>query len=427
MSSRGIVPEKGASASTESPPLTDLVRDTTWLTDVVGIQVDSATAPEPIREAGGLVGTLARVVLNAESESPRVIVLKYIAEEGLASSRSHGLAREAQFFQDLAPKLNMPGLPRVYWARGDLETGAKEILMEDLGDCVQCGYLFGPGSPHNWGKDLAALTRSVVGVSAEQVTRVAFRSAARLHARHWGRHDEIMEHRAWLRGAQWVTGEGRDSWEAAQRTVQQAWAALREPLVGAAAAPGEDESAGTVEHKGVRWSRSVVRVVDASLARVSWDKFQEAMQSDTLTLVHGDFHPANAMVRPARDTAASSGQDPELVLLDWENVGVGSGPQDLAQWVISHMAPEERAQCERQLVEDYAATLAAELPDGSDAPPFAEIWAEYVRGGSERWIWLLVLLSTMVPPPAMQYFHDQVAAFCADHGVTSDNVGQPRV
>lgn len=40
------------------------------------------------------------------------------------------------------------------------------------------------------------------------------------------------------------------------------------------------------------------------------------------TLVHGDYHPANQLIDP---TITIKG-DVEVVSLDWEMVGLGSGP-----------------------------------------------------------------------------------------------------
>ena len=45
-------------------------------------------------------------------------------------------------------------------------------------------------------------------------------------------------------------------------------------------------------------------------------------------------------------------KDFKLLLLDWENVGIGSGPQEIGQYLISHMDPSLRAQVEREIVED---------------------------------------------------------------------------
>eukprot|EP00959_Pyramimonas_sp_CCMP1952_P158215 3308855-Pyramimonas_sp.AAC.1 len=50
-------------------------------------------------------------------------------------------------------------MPRVYHATGDMATGRKMVLMEDLASCAQAGHFFGAGNPNNWGRDLDALQK----------------------------------------------------------------------------------------------------------------------------------------------------------------------------------------------------------------------------------------------------------------------------
>lgn len=42
-----------------------------------------------------------------------------------------------------------------------------------------------------------------------------------------------------------------------------------------------------------------------------------------------------------------------MTSLDWEMVGLGSGPQEVAQYVISHMEPSTRRECEKELLDAY--------------------------------------------------------------------------
>jgi hypothetical protein len=112
--------------------------------------------------------------------------------------------------------------------------------------------------------------------------------------------------------------------------------------------------------------------------------------------------------------------------VDFEMVGLGSGPQDIAQYLISHMSPDKRRECEHRLVRDYYFHLT-----GGDLHPrdysLEQCWADYRHGGAERWVWLLLLLTTMCPDSMVQYFHDQLMAFTADHCIDETNVGMPRV
>ena len=91
---------------------------------------------------------------------------------------------------------------------------------------------------------------------------------------------------------------------------------------------------------------SLGRRIDASLAKVDWDAFlAEAAARPLLSCRH--FHPANAMVRPA----GLEGKH-RVALLDWEMVGIGSGPQEIG-FMLSHYRPEERAKVERSMVRSY--------------------------------------------------------------------------
>ena len=119
-------------------------------------------------------------------------------------------------------------------------------------------------------------------------------------------------------------------------------------------------------------------------------------------------------------------------------VGVGSGPQDIGQYMISHTAPEERRANEKMLVEHYYEVLFAAIPSDSASASASGsersstltwelCWREYVHGGVERWVWLLALIAGTCPDVLTQYFHNQVEAFALDHEITVENIGMPRV
>ena len=138
----------------------------------------------------------------------------------------------------------------------------------------------------------------------------------------------------------------------------------------------------------------------------------------------GDFHPANVLWRSDPSISSTDGVP---FLVDFEMVGLGSGPQDIAQYLISHMLPELRRECENRLVLDYY----SHLTDGTLLHPcdysLEQCWEDYKHGGAERWVWLLLLLATMCPDSMVQYFHDQLRDFIVDHHIDENNVGMPRV
>ena len=152
---------------------------------------------------------------------------------------------------------------------------------------------------------------------------------------------------------------------------------------------------------------------------ISWEAQCERLNtSRPFCLVHGDFWPGNVLVSTAGTT--------DLKLLDWEMVGLGSGPQDLGQYVLSNMDPQERGTCERQLVETYY----QELKKGGVPADYTweECWKEYKVGGLERWLWFLVYFIGQEGELLKwaQFFHDQIQDFVEDHGITADDIVQPR-
>jgi len=164
---------------------------------------------------------------------------------------------------------------------------------------------------------------------------------------------------------------------------------------------------------------------------ISWESQTKRLNKNKpWTLVHGDFWPGNVLV----STPLSKTNEPnlELRILDWEMVGIGSGPQELGQYVISNMTPVERRSCEKTLVRNYYEELIRSknsniVVEEEEEYTWETCWEEYKIGGIERWIWFLVYFcgrTNMIE--WAQFFHDQMAEFVKDHQLTPDNVTQPR-
>jgi len=167
----------------------------------------------------------------------------------------------------------------------------------------------------------------------------------------------------------------------------------------------------------------LVDCISTALTKIDFDAFMKSKKFPW-TLVHGDFYPGNVFEQfcPEKKTHLGS------ILLDWEWVGIGSGPQDCGQYMISNSDPITRRKLERDLVVAYYAELKKGLSE--DVPSEEEVWEEYLHGGAERWIWLIPLLVSICPPELSQYFCDQVSAFVQDHfpGVEgAARIGMPRV
>lgn len=324
--------------------------------------------------------------------------------------KKHGLAREGIFYSEWSSLVSRDAyscisaiLPRIFRSTGDMAASTKIILMEDLAaqGAIDLGYLFGPLNPNNWGKDIDSRIQSGFNLTPAQATDMAFSAIASVHAATWGKAQSIP----WLHGAAWFEGKDRELWEDSQRSVKSMWEAMKQNI-----------ARGTCK---VTVRDELVTCLDAAVAKANWDTFQSEIAARPYCLTHGDFHPANIMVRPKN----SSGQH-SVAIFDWECVGIGSGPQDLGQFMISHTEPATRAAIERASVEKYYQKLKGLNP--SIEMTMSQCWEEYIAGGLGRWLWFIPLLVDMCPPKMGQFFVDQVTHFIETHGIVADNTPMPR-
>ncbi|KAJ3127683.1 hypothetical protein HK100_009601 [Physocladia obscura] len=358
---------------------------------------------------GGLGGAaLHRMIITLLDANTSNSKLHLMLKSGVSQD---GRTREAFFYKAIRDRnpqfafLSACVIPTVY-VFGDMATGTKHIIMDDLtaSGFVQCGSFYGACSPHNWNKNLQELTNTATETERRTLTHLitinAFKAAAKIHARSWNSYVLLADKNvSWLRAFEWYNGSGETSWQASQEYAASAWR----------------KTNSSTTTKTVKFDPHLIACMNASFSKTSWTGFQTRIKTNPFSLVHGDYHPANLMFRRADDA---------LMVLDWEVVGLGSGPQDVAQYLISHMYPEERRMWEMEFLQAYYDTLVG---DGVDGYSFEDCRRDYVAGGVARWVWLLGLLTILCPDEWVQFFQDQLLAFIVDHGVTPDNIEMPRV
>ena len=365
---------------------------------------------------GGLSGDMKKLFVHF-GETQKSYIYKTVVPSRERMSAELGLAREAFFYHFFADTLrkSQVQLPEVIFSHGDIVTGAKTVILEDLSsNSVQSGYFFGEGTPHNWGKELQTLitqnNQTGYTNTMEEVSLSCFKMAARIHATYW--QDESLLQHHWLRGSNWFKGEGKEGWMTSQQTAVNYWNSTKKKIES-----GESK---------VKLEPRFVDLIEASLSKVSWEDYQNEIKEMKWALVHGDFHPANIMWRWKNDQEGEKGGHP--VFLDFEVVGVGSGPQDLAQYLISHMAPSDRRNLEEKLLQQYYAELltASNGKITEKDYSYAQCKKDFVNGGALRWVWLFTVASGFCPDHFNQFFHDQLLAFFDDHSFTPENIGMPR-
>ena len=244
--------------------------------------------------------------------------------------------------------------------------------------------------------------------SAYDVANQTFQAIANVHARFWKDKSLLEDEYNYLRCSSWINGKDEKSWTASQGMIQCIW---------------EKYNNAEEEHgNGIQWDPLVRQLVDKAMEGISWESQQERLNSNSnFTLVHGDFWPGNVMISTSSDTK----EDYDIRLLDWEMCGLGSGPQDLGQYILSNMDPVVRRECEEQLIKNYYQKL---ISLGVSDFSWDECWTEYKIGGLERWLWFLVYFCGQEGEMIKwaQFFHDQIREFVHDHRICSEDITQPR-
>ena len=367
---------------------------------------------EPWTQGGGMACDSNVLVLTHSDGSRTRYFFKMTQSEKRAQMASLGTAREGLFYQSCASDPLLSSItPQVLFSHGDMKEGAKVVIME-LIDGVQAGYFFGESSLHNWGKDLSALTRDYAALTEGELVLECFRSAAKLHAGHWNKIESFRPQESAfdgsLRALSWAKGEDRGSWEASHHFALSGWDEVRNATLSAEADGSFDKDI------HVKLDARFVTTLDSAFQGTSWETLQQKWVPLPKTMVHGDFHPSNVVVR--RPTSCS--QRCQVILVDWEAVGVGSGPQDLGQFLISHSSPANRRTEEQTALLAYQQELACLGVNVTTE----YVLREYIDGGIGRWFWLFGVCGGLkVPLPALQFFHDQMLAFLVDHQVDSSN------
>jgi len=397
------------SLTINEPPL-DLTSDIEWLNNNLKLADKQVVRSNWIGNvSGGLSAKMTKIELHFSDGSSKTYIVKATPKENERACQLLGQPRESLFynlFHNLS-KLNIR-LPETLYSYGNMATGAKTIILEDLSTtAINSGYFFGNGSPLNWSINLEAYTSlnefKDINMCLE-ISKLAFTTAAIMHG-HYFMDSSILTN-DWLRGSAWIDGNDKDSWLAAQFRGKDNWATAKDKIA--------------TSGYTVQWDERVIACMDSSMNKINWEDYQSNLKTSYWTLVHGDFHPSNMMITRSNPF--------HLYVLDWEVVGIGSGPQDIAQYLISHMNPKERLQYEDELISLYYNTFIVHCDE-----KFKSVYSldkckeDFVMGGVCRWVWFLAILSVMCPDQMVQYFHDQVLAFMIDHNITPDNIAMPRV
>ena len=259
--------------------------------DVVGVAVRRV-------EVNGYASETVRVLitLKPRARGPASVIVKLPSQDATtrATSDENQLTEtEVRFYRELVPALQAASVSLAECLHLEALGGQDHVMVfEDLG--LREGYHAGDQS---------------VGVSDDEL-KAGCLALARLHAAYWGQEDRMP---AWVRMTNQIDEMNVEA------TVRSNWAAWRASAWPSKGGVGP-EALATVEF-----------IVD-NIGQLS-----AMLDEAPRTLVHHDARPDNIFFGPAK--GAAPGAVTDAVLLDWQSVGRGKGPIDLAKYLIANFEP----------------------------------------------------------------------------------------
>jgi aminoglycoside/choline kinase family phosphotransferase len=273
--------------------------------------------------AQGLKSDIARVRLrydppNADAPDRLIVKLSSRIEQMRTRQPTRlNYLREVQFYRDLQPLIDLP-TPRCYHADVDLESGYHVIVLEDL----------------------APATSGLIanGCTPTQAER-AVHKLGRFHAYWWQRPQ--LEELPWLQDEpafdRDALAQAHEGWW--PTFVDKAGHHLPAPMIELGARLGDQ------------------------LAGIMTRCFLAAPR----TLRHGDYSVTNMMF------ATAVGGAP-FTIIDWQTLGRGKGPWDLAWFLGQSLTIEQRRAAEPGLLRAYHETL---LDGGVEGYSFDQCLRDY--------------------------------------------------
>ncbi len=285
-----------------------------WLAAATGLDVTDIEV-EQIGVGIGVSSALYRVRCRGTGCPASVVVkLPALAEEAVFTSTVLRMyLREAAFFADLAHEAPLR-VPTCHHATIDPDTSQFVLVMEDLGSLR--------GVDQVKGMDVGDAERAVDGLAA-------------WHAAWWGQGTELAE-----RGL--TVSLGDPIYKAVLPMVfSEGWDKLHAELTLPAA----------IEAVGPRWTDAMPRLLDE-------------LATEPTTMIHGDWRADNLLFEPDGSVAA----------IDFQLIGTGRGPYDVAYFVTQSLDPAVASQQEHALFERWSRGVQAA---GVPAADVASAWDDY--------------------------------------------------
>lgn len=324
--------------------------DAQWLTAVfrrAGLGTSNRVVAIDVGSVGtGQMGENVRYVLTWEHHDPDLpasVIGKFPSASPISRATAvqvNSYRQEVGFYREIRPHVTIR-VPHAYHVGWDDATHDFVLIMEDI-------------TPAHQGDQIEGCSVSQAELLIDQ--------AVGLHAPTWGRGLELAAQIDWLQS---MTPERV---EFTGSILGHTW-------------PGfVDRYQGPIGDADVELGAALIGRYGALIDAVRrW-----AERCDGWCVTHGDYRPDNVLF-------GSDASAPPVTVVDWQVIGIGIGPSDVAYFCGAGLLPETRQVHERALVARYAAGLRAAGVDISDDVA----WDGYVLGAANGYL-MAVIASQIV-------------------------------
>jgi hypothetical protein len=316
--------------------------DPAWITAVLH-HAGIGRANTVVAVADGAIGTgqmgdnirFALTWRDDDASLPATVVGKFPSTSETSRATAVSLdsyRQEVGFYRDLRPSVTI-NTPVVHHAGWDEATHDFVLVMDDL-------------APARQGDQL-------VGCSIEQAEAV-IDEAVGLHAPTWGSALELAGR------IDWLTPPSDERLAMLEWIIGHTWPGFAERY--ADRIDEDDIVLGKAVADGYRAIHDAV---------VAWAERYAAW-----AVVHGDYRLDNLLFDTGDAPEREPGSSHTVTVVDWQTIGVGIGPMDVAYFCGAGLVPSARREHERALVARYASALrGAGVVIDDDA-----VWDGYVLG-----------------------------------------------
>jgi hypothetical protein len=310
---------------------------------------------------------------------------KYLMKtiENKEKSLAFGSAREGMVYDRFAMELKDVS-PEVVYSYGDMTTGEKFVIVEELTEANNC-MSFSHTHPLHQGE--------AVPGPMDWVEKAVI-ALAEVQASCWG--DESLLKKDWLLRTAWHKGDD-STYEMSKQGVKVHW--------------------DTCDKKAFGYSDKVCEVMDAAWNKTNFETFEEENAKRSFTLCHGDYHPGNIMW-----------QGDDVKIIDWENAQVAPGIMDVC-YLMFNTTVEYRRQNWERIIELYVSELTAYGVDYS----LEEAKRDFVNFSVSRLAFWFSLIHYSgfydksiheTNGTAAEWFYAHLEALIEDFDITPETVGQ---